>query len=62
MVSNYLTDALKGAGRLLQKDQNAKLDFIVQTKRRYKRLHYVGPISGIKELEKVINAVQEDDQ
>lgn len=60
MVSNYLTDTLKGAGRLLAVDQRAKVDFIVETKRGCKRLNYDGPVAGIKDLEGVIRAVQED--
>jgi hypothetical protein len=58
VVSNYVTDALKGlAGRA-----NATLDVIVETKHGCKKVHYEGPPEGLADLPAVIREVAGDDR
>lgn len=53
IVSNYLTDYLKGR----RKNNTVKLHFILDANNNCKYIHYEGGVEGIKELETTMLAV-----
>lgn len=59
VISNYLTDFFKG----IPGEKRAKLDVVVETKnRKFKRVHYEGPISGLGKILEIIREVSSSDK
>jgi hypothetical protein len=59
MISDYLTDFFKG---IPGARKTAKFDIVIgPTKSEsYKRIHYDGDVDGIREMEKVVRALQDE--
>ncbi len=54
VISNYLTDWFKG----VPGGRDAKLDIVVEEgKKSYRRIHYEGHVSGLKELVQIVREV-----
>lgn len=60
VISNYLTDFFKG---IPNNQTNAKLSIVVKNKSgNYKKIKYNGHKDGLKELPKIIKAVNDEQQ
>lgn len=59
VISNYLTDWFKG----FTDRRKAKLDIVVQTRNvGYKKIHYDGPVDGLKDLPPIVKEVFESER
>lgn len=57
IISNYLSNVLFG-DRVSQTEPTAKLEVVIQDKRCTKKIEYNGPVSGLTEIEKIIEAIK----
>ena len=52
IISNYVYDLFKGKN----KDPSINCSFIYEDKQKKKKVEYEGPVSGLKEIEKIMKA------
>lgn len=58
VISNYLADWFKG---ITESEKKAKIDVIVEKKDgSYKKIHYEGPIEGLKELPGIARSIHDE--
>lgn len=51
IIANYVYDLFKGKN----KDPNVKFSVVLEKKDGTKKIRYEGPVSGVKEIEKIVN-------
>lgn len=52
IISNYVYDLFKGKN----KDPSINCSFLYEDKQKKKKIEYEGPVSGLKEIEKIMKA------
>ena len=52
IISNYVYDLFKGKN----KDPSVNCSFIYEDKKKKKKIEYEGPVSGLKEIKKIMKA------